>query len=527
MEEPQAALEKAWASTCKVLFGEEAGSLPQYEKWLAELVDPTVVRKSSISGKEVIYSTANYSESAKSINLDEVDFNRKYPPLSINQIKDIDSIASAIGDRAYYSGNVVLGNSKYVEKSANISDCFYIYNTTLSSNDKYMAYCTQCRLDSYGFGGNAFSESEFCLKCHELTRVKRCFETWMTQDSANCYYSHGLKNCADCMFSFNLRNKRFAIGNLELPPDKYKGIKAKLLSEMLSGLKRDKRLPSLIEIAGRCGKPSAPKIPPAAQHTGPLDKSRIEEAFSRTMALLFCKKPLKGIDFYSGWLVRNTRNIDIGKSASSGRSLYIAQYGNYSDLPRDRLLSLREAQALGASARLEMADAESITLASAHAKIGKIAFFNTEINDGQNSNDIECAVLIDAVNCYRTVCSAYSKYCAYSFWPQKSDSIFGCDIMFWCSFCVKCYNSVNLKRCLEMDSCSTCADCLFCHNCENLQNCMFCFNAKNLRNAIGNVEIGQERYAQLKKEITGEIVKKVEKDHALKISVYNVGCRVQ
>ena len=522
MGELQAALERAWASTCKVLFGEEAGSMRQYEKWLAELVDPAVVRKSCISGKDVIYSTAHYSESAASINLDEVDFNRKYPPLSINQVKDIDSIISAIKDRAYYSGNVVLGNSKYVEKSANISDSFYIYNTTLSSNDKYMAYCTQCRLDSYGFGGNAISESEFCLKCHELTRVKRCFEAWMTQDSANCYYSHGLKDCTDCMFSFNLRSKRFAIGNLELPPDKYKGIKAKLLSEMLSDLKRDKRLPSLIEIAARCGKPSAPKIPPAALHTEPLDKGRIEDAFSRTMALLFGKKPIGGIDFYRDWLVRNTRGIDIGKSASSGRRLYIAQYGNYSDLPRDRLLGLDEAQALGASARLEMADAEGLTLASAHAKIGKIAFFNTEINDGQNSNDIECAVLIDAVNCYRTVCSAYSKQCAYSFWPQKSESIFGCDIMFWCSFCVKCYNSVNLKRCLEMDSCSTCADCLFCHNCENLQNCMFCFNTKNKRYAIGNVEVGPEAYARAKKTVLEQLSVELEKTGKISRSIFSL-----
>ena len=520
MDETQSALEKAWASTCKVLFGEEAGSMRQYEKWLAELVDPAVVRKSCISGKEVIYSTAYYPESAKSINLDEVDFNKKYPPLSINQIKDIDSIVSAIRDRAYYSGNVVLGNSKYVEKSANISDCFYVYNTTLSSNDKYMAYCTQCRLDSYGFGGNAFSESEFCLKCHELTRVKRCFEAWMTQDSANCYYSHGLKNCTDCMFSFNLHSKRLAIGNLELPPDKYKAIRAKLLSEMLSDLKRDKRLPSLIEIAARCGKPLAPGIPPAAPHAEPLDKSRIEDAFSKTMALLFGKKPSKGIDFYARWLVRNTRTIDAGKSSASGRQLYVAQYGNYSDLPRDRLLSLEEASALGASARLAQPDAEGMTLASAHAKIGKIAFFNAEIDDGQNQNDIECAVLIDAANCYRTVCSAYSKYCAYSFWPQKSESIFGCDIMFWCSFCVKCYNSVNLKRCIEMDSCSTCSDCLFCHNCENLQNCMFCFNVKNKSYAIGNVEVGREEYMAAKKAVTEQLFAELEKTGGLAKSIF-------
>jgi len=73
MDETHSALEKAWASTCKVLFGEEVGSLPQYERWLSELVDMPVARKSALSGKEVIFSTKNYSEKSEAISLEEVD----------------------------------------------------------------------------------------------------------------------------------------------------------------------------------------------------------------------------------------------------------------------------------------------------------------------------------------------------------------------------------------------------------------------------------------------------------------------
>ncbi len=511
MDETQSALEKAWASTCRVLFGEELGSLQLYGKWLAELVDMPSARKSSVSGKEVIYSSRDYSAKAKSISLDEVDVNRKFPPLDINQVKDIDSIVQAIQDRVYYTGNMILGNSKYVEKSSNINDSFYVYSTTLSGNDKYMAYCTLARLDSYGFGGNAFSQCEFCLKCHELTRVKRSFELWMSQDSADCYYSHGLKSCTGCIFCFNLQNRKNSIGNLELAPDKFKELKAKLVAEMAAELKKARRLPSLLEIVSQAGKPSVPKILPMASPQQPQDKSKIELAFSQTMNIILGRKPSKGIDAYGDWLVRHTRGFDRCKSAASGKEVYLAHYGNYTDLPRDRLLTIEEAKAFGQSAKLPAAELEGMTLKSAGPRMGKIAFFNSDIADGQNVNDMECTINIDAVNCYRAVCSVYSKYVAYSFWPRSSEHVFGCDTVFDSAFCVNCYQSVNLKRCLEMDSCSTCSDCLYCHNCENMQNCMFCFNTKNKKYAIGNVEVGPEAYARAKAVVVGQLAAQLDK----------------
>ncbi len=511
MDETSVALDRAWKSTCKVLFGAEIGYYRDYAGWLAELVDLPYVRKSSISGKDVIYSTWDYPATSKCISLEEVDFGKRFAPLDMNQIKDIDSIIEAVKDRAYFAGSIVLGNSSHVERSSNISDSHYVQDTTLTGKSKYMAYCTQCVLDSHGFGGNAFSECEFCLKCHEGTRLKRSFELWMSQDCSDCYYSHGLKSCSGCFFSFKLQNKRYAIGNLELPPDKYKEIKAKLLSEMVDDVRRNKRLPSLLELVP-AGK-KAPSLSLSLPKANPekTDKKKIEEAFASTLKILLEMKPRNGIDAYAGWLLKHTHGLDRHESAASGSAVFLAHYGNYSDLPHDRLLTLLESRAFGETASLESGEVNGLEFGNAQKSIGKIAFFNTDIQDGENRNDIDCAINISASNCYQTVCSAYSKCCAFTFWPQSSEYCFGCDIVFYSSFCVNCYHSNSLRRCFEMDSCSNSSECYFCHNCENLQNCMFCFNTKNKSFAIGNVEVGRDAYIRIRKQVLGQLAGQLEK----------------
>lgn len=521
MSETELALERAWNGTCKVLFGQEIGSYRDYSGWLAEMVDPPAVRKSCVSGREVLHSAKDYSPRVPSISLDEVDFHKKFPPLGTNEIKDIEGISQAIRERVHYAGNIILGNSRFVERASNVSDSFYVQDSTVCGNSKYMAYCTLTRMDSYGFGGNAFSQCDFCLKCHELTRVKRSLELWMSQDCEDCYYSHGLKNCSSCFFSFNLHNKRNAVGNLELPPDKYRETRSALLSQMVDELKGKKRLPSLLEIV-EAGKAPHPKITLQVAEPDPrANKAPIEAAFSKTMQLIFGKPPAKQIDFYAGWLTQHTRGFERHKSAAGGKEVLLAHYGNYSDLPKDRLLTLAEAQESGKTLKLEPGDVEGIALGNAASRIGKIAFFNTQMEDGQNPNDIECTINVDASNCYRTVCSVYSKYCACSFWPRSCEHAFGCDSIFDTGFCVNCYRSVRLSRCFEMDSCSSCVDCMFCHNCENLQNSMFCFNIKNKNYAIGNVEVGREEYMRIRKLVLEEVSTELEETGSVKKSIFS------
>ena len=110
-------LGKAWKSTCRVLFGRElSGELGDYEPYLSEYMLPSSICKSHLSGQPVKLSSGCYSPNARFVSSDEVKFNRDYK-LSINEIKDIDSILSSLQHNAEYAGNLVLGNSSHTENS--------------------------------------------------------------------------------------------------------------------------------------------------------------------------------------------------------------------------------------------------------------------------------------------------------------------------------------------------------------------------------------------------------------------------
>jgi hypothetical protein len=52
---------------------------------------------------------------------------------------------------------------------------------------------------------------------------------------------------------------------------------------------------------------------------------------------------------------------------------------------------------------------------------------------------------------------------------------------------------------------------------------MFCFNTKNKRYAIGNVEVGREEYMRIKSLVMASILSELEKTHALRHDIFNVG----
>jgi len=54
---------------------------------------------------------------------------------------------------------------------------------------------------------------------------------------------------------------------------------------------------------------------------------------------------------------------------------------------------------------------------------------------------------------------------------------------------------------------------------------MFCFNIKNKSYAIGNVEVGKEEYAKVKKMLLAEIGRRLEKDKKLKLDIYTIGAK--
>ncbi|MCX6771483.1 MAG: hypothetical protein NTX79_05510 [Candidatus Micrarchaeota archaeon] len=520
-------LDKSWKTTCKVLFGREVGELNLFQEWLASQNPRLAHAPSSLTGKDITYFITDYCEGSKRASLDEVWKLKKFPALSINEIKDVDSLVEAIQDRAYYTGDVVLGNSKFIEASSNCKDSYYVLGSGAISDSKYICNSARLKECEFAFGCDGVGESRFQARGYEGYRLMRCLEAWKSQTSSDCYYVNGVLDSSNCMFCFNVRNKRYAIGNLELPKEKYLSIKQGLVAEMAEQLEKKHSLPSLVEIVGKCKGhgyreilPELKKLEKAAKP----DMAKIESIFGNTTEMLLGKR-LGGIDGYSDWLRKHVLKMDVGKSIISGKPMLLADYSNYLLYPRNRLVTMLEAEYIGDHLRLDPAEAEKLSFASISEGISKIAYLSPEFFFGENINVTECSTQYQSMNAYRSPGASFTKNTAYSFWPRKGDCIFGSSMAFECFFCINCYYSENLNRCFEVDSSKSCSDSYYLHNCENVRSSMLCFNAKNLAYAVGNTVVGKEQFGRAKRMLLEWANEKLARKKEVPLSIFDVGCR--
>ncbi|MCX6771418.1 MAG: hypothetical protein NTX79_05170 [Candidatus Micrarchaeota archaeon] len=519
-------LDKEWRTLCRMLLGGEIGGLDEYSEWLSGLDDPLFMRKSSLSGAQVVFSNGEYCSSSKAVSMGEVDFSRKFEPVSINDMKDIDSLVRAVSERAYYCGNIVIGNSRFIESSSEISDSFYVYKSVRISGCKNVAYSQWMRLSEGIFGTNEGGETKYCLRSGIVYRNQRDFEAWICGNTSDSYYSYGLEDCRDCIFCFNLIGKSHCIGNVALEREKYAGIKKKLLEELRGELVRKKTLPSLIEIVNK-GKVdysealSAVKGLKYAKRDS--DKSRLEEAFREASSIVLGKK-LSGIDKYSEWLSAHTMVTRDSRSVLGRTVLQGSDYPVFRELPKNRVVTQEEALVLGEKLSAGKLLAESASLSNAVEMLQGIAYFPPERRLGTYKDLVACQWGSQSSDCYRTVVASHDKCCGYNAWPRNSEHIFGSGLVFHSEFCFKCFDGVNLRRCLEMDSSRECSDSMFCHNVENLQNSMFCFNTKNKQYAIGNASIGREEYSRVKNMVLRWIGSELEKNKEVPLSIFDIGC---
>jgi len=517
-------LNSKWKATCRVLLGGEIGELDDYAGWLSDFKKQSHSGKSHVSGKETVYGDLPYSSGAKWISFEEIEFGKKEGALDINQVKDFDSLLQAVSERVVYSGNIILGNSNFAEKSTYVFDSNFVYCSEQVFESKYIAYTTHCVYSDCLFGCQ-------CASCNFGIRANnylsnRNFEVSKLDYSSDIYFSHGLSGCSECFFSFNLRNKRHCIGNLELPKEKYLQIKAALLEGMRGELVKKKRLPSLEELVQEA-KPDYAAIKKAAGAAKYVperqDLAHVEKAFADASALIFGKR-IGGIERVEGWMDRNSVRITEGKSCVSGAPVLVSEgYAWFGKFPRDRLITLPEAGEAGEKLCIGKEDAEKLCLKNAAELLSGIAFFCPVWQVGTNQGNVDCPASMDSANCRKCEINIKAKNCSNCFWPRNSEALFGCYATgMSSSYCLKCYYSKNLTRCFELDASRNCSDCYFCHNVENCHDCLLCFNAKNLRNAIGNHEYAKEEFEKMKKMILGEIFARVEKEGGLDFTVFSL-----
>lgn len=512
-------LDRQWKSTCKTILGFEPGELREYEGWLSTHMSEHKA-EGLAGGKEVMYQFENFPPSARKLDFASVDFMKKYQPLSANEMKDIDSIAQALGERVAYAGNIRLGNSQFVEGSTNVIDSNYICKSAGVSESSYVAYATDTRLSKMIFGGDQNAQSEMLVGSFINRKANRCLEAWAGDEISDVYYSSYCIGCTDCMFSFNLVGKSHCIGNCALSREKYAEVKKRLLEQLSGELAAKKRLPSLRDfVPPLAAKPSVRLAPKPKEKQ---DMARIEQEFSKVCALVLGAPLAGGIDKYAAWLSRNIYEVKKAKSALSGEEIYTSRL-LFSELaPKDRLIGADEAPEAGEQLKLAEDEAAALDFGNARGKIGKIAFFCCERKIGTNTNNIKVPIQINSSNCYSVSNIPFGKDCAFCTWPRNSEHCYGSARTFMCSFVIRCFNSLKLSRCLECDCSRDCTGAYFCHNCENVHDSMFCFNVKNLRYAIGNAEVGKEAFERAKRMLLAEITGSLEKTHDYKRSIYDI-----
>lgn len=514
---------RKWNATCRVLLGGEVGELDDFKDWLYDYCGPRRTEKSESSGKPVVSYDGRYSKDAKWISLDEVDFAAKPLALDINGTKDIDSILQGISEQMVYAGNIHLGNSTEVENSTTVMDSHYIYHSeSVWAGSKYVAYTSHV-IGECVFGGNCVS-SNFLIRCNTI-HAERCFEVYKGEFCTGSYFSHGLASCHDCMFCFNLRSKRNCIGNLQLTKEKYAELKQKLVGEIRETLKKEKRLPHLIDLFKAQPLDYAPmkavyaKRP--AENQPKTDKAVIEKAFTETCKLVL-GVPYSGIDKYASWLSRNTHKFEEGVSCASGKRLLVSEYADFTRFPRDRLMGLEEAEFVGERLTLSQEEAGRLTFANAGKALSRVAYFSAEWKSGNNANNIDCPIEIDCTDCYKSIINLFCKKCAIGWWPRQSEHMFGFTRTRASAFCINCFDSDKIQRCFEVSEARSSTGCYYCHDVENCHDCLFCFNAKNLRYAIGNVELAREKYMAVKARILAQLNDELARTNSIALSIFNL-----
>ncbi|MFA5105765.1 MAG: hypothetical protein WC506_02275 [Candidatus Micrarchaeia archaeon] len=522
-------LDRQWHAACKLVFGREIGSLANYKKWLCTYSEPTMRVESGTGGGSVTMGNANYPPGARFEPLSAMHFSGRGEALSINDIKDIDSIARAASEKFAYCGDIVLGNSSNVSESSNVADSHCILGSSIVNDSKYAAYSHKIRTNESTFGSNTDAFSKYSVMCVAGHKNNRAFEAHFSYVCSDCYYTSRVQNCSDCMFCFGIENMRNRIGNIALEKGKYAQLKSKLMSEAADILEQKGRIFSLLDIISiAAGEGKEAKARPV-QSKPQKPSSGVERAFRDTAKLLLGRELDGGVDSYSAYLGSCVpQNKRIG-SALTGKPTFFAgfvsnAYAPFRGIAR-RMVSQQEMFEIVGSRKAEAASVGKLSMdaESAAGLLNCLCYVTTSSSKGTLVRVTESAGVIDSSDCHAGNSYVLSKKCAYSAWPRESECIFGSNTVWQSSYCMKAFFSKKITRCMEVDNCESCSGLYFSHNCENVHDSMFCFNAKNLRHAIGNLSLGREKYLKARQGIISQAADELSRHKNLKTGIFSLG----
>lgn len=239
-------IEKAFESTCTVLFGKKFGPIKDYAPWLLERIEEELVLKSPLSGKKFCAAGIPYYKkdlNGRLLPLDEsLEIGKKHISQSEAEGLSLANAKEKLGDIAYISSEISIGENIGVVECAGKVSSQFCYHGTYYTFCKYCAYSWWPRQSEYVFGAETLLSSKFCIKCYSSTNLTRCFEVSDSNNCSDCYFCHNCENVTEGLFCFNAKGLRYAIGNKQVSREEYARVKKMLLQFVAAELERKKKI---------------------------------------------------------------------------------------------------------------------------------------------------------------------------------------------------------------------------------------------------------------------------------------------
>lgn len=223
-------------------------------------------------------------------------------------------------------------------------------------------------------------------------------------------------------------------------------------------------------------------------------------------------KPIGKIDDYDSYLWRNVERYHLTKSAISGKEVVVT--GGYKE--GAMFISGEEIENYAKIIGREKLDINKLKdIDSILEELGgKICYSGNDIlgNSGQAALANR---IVDSTFVYKAHDVFYSKYVTHTYLSKYSEYVFGCEsVGKGTHFAVKSFETYDDARLWETVRVYESQDIIYSANLENCQNCLFCFNLRSKRRCIGNVELPQGKFEELKKKLQEDIRSTLEKKKA-------------
>ncbi len=236
-------MKKAFSATFKAIFKKEPGDLTGYEGWLSrhllkapELTSPfgsKVYRSDAVDEfwrfpEKRIVSQEESTELAM-LHMDE------------KQVTTFEGIKEGLSLIGHFIGTVS-------QQVTNVIECPFGYHSVNAYKVNDAEFSENCAIggtllySKYVFGSNRLVGSAFCIDCYNSSTLNRCFELDACTKCADSQFCHNCEGTTESMFCFNVKGKRYAIGNCPLPHERYMKTRDALVGQMADEIIKNKGL---------------------------------------------------------------------------------------------------------------------------------------------------------------------------------------------------------------------------------------------------------------------------------------------